>query len=511
MVYDAPSGGVIQARKEGDSPVTDASCVPVLVGVGQILQRDSDPAAGVGKEPLELMIDAVRAAAEDAGAPGLLARANSVRVIRGIWPYENPASAVADAIGCPNAETGLSTWGGNAVQSVLNDSALAIQAGKMDAVILTGAECGRTEAKAQRAGIEPSWRDVPGEPDRRFGVQLKMRHRAEASRGLLMPIHMYPVFENAIRHQRGESIPSHLERISTLWAGFSEVAASNPNAWLPKAHTAEEIRTFSDFNRPVSFPYPKLMNSNNHVDQAGALILTSTDLAKRLGISGDKWIYPWASTETHDTYAVSFRDNLYSSPAIRIGGGRCLELAGVDVADIRHMDLYSCFPSAVQIAATELGIPQSRQLTVTGGLTFAGGPMNNYVTHSIARMTEVLRAHPGDVGLVTSNGGFITKHAFGIYSSEPPPRGFRHAEPQAEVEATPAREVAESWAGEVEIESYAVMYKGQIPALGLFACLLPDGRRGWGNTNDPDLARAMTEREFCGQAARLDASGEVVC
>ncbi|MCY4057022.1 MAG: hypothetical protein OXG44_03375, partial [Gammaproteobacteria bacterium] len=357
---------------------------PVLVGVAQLEQRDADPVAGAGKEPLELMIDAVRAAAEDAGALRLLSSADAVRVTRGMWPYENPAKAVAEAVGCPQAETGVSMWGGDAVQLVLAESALDIQSGTQQVVVLVGAECGRTQAKARRAGIDLQWRAAPGNPDRTFGQELKMRTRAEAVRGVSQPIQMYPIFENAIRHARGETLEGHIRRVSELWAGFSRVAAGNPHAWIREAATAEEIRTPSDFNRPVSFPYPKLMNSNSNVDQAAALILCSTTVARRLGIPQDKWVYPWATTAAHDTYAVSNRDNLHSSPGIRIAGGRALELADRDVEDVAHVDLYSCFPSAVQVAAAELGLGEERPLTVTGSLTFGGGPLNNYVMHAIA-------------------------------------------------------------------------------------------------------------------------------
>ena len=204
---------------------------------------------------------------------------------------------------------------------------------------------------------------------------------------------------------------------------------------------------------------------------------------------------------------MSNRDNLYSSPAIRIAGARCLELAEVEVDDLDHVDLYSCFPSAVQVAAAELGLGKDRPLTVTGGLTFGGGPLNNYVTHAIARMVEVLRASPGEIGLVTSNGGFITKHAFGVYSTEPPPRRFRHAAPQAEIDDTPSREVAVDFAGDVGVESYTVMYGPDGPTVGLAACRLDDGRRSWGNTDDPDVLAAMVSEEFCGRRAHLAASG----
>ncbi len=490
-------------------------CVPVLVGVGQVNQRDADPAAGVGREPLALMIDAVRAAAADADSSRLLGEVDSVRVIRGMWPYRNPAKAVAEAIGSPNAETGISTWGGNSVQSVLSTSALEIQRGERNLVVLAGAECGRTQAKARRAGIELGWREAPGTPDRHFGQELKMRHRTEAERGIAQPIHMYPIFESAIRHARGETPGTHMARVSELWAGFANVAAGNPQAWMREAKTAREIRTPSAANRPVAHPYPKLMNANNHVDQAAALILCSTATAKRFGVPESKWVYPWAATEANDTLAVSNRDNLHRSPAIRIAGGRCLELADIDAAGVAHVDVYSCFPSAVQVSAAELGLGGlegsngQRPLTVTGGMTFGGGPLNNYVSHGIARMVEVLREHPDELGLVTSNGGFITKHAFGVYSTAPPPRGFRHASPQAEVDATPRREAAPEFAGPVRVEGYTAVYGAEGPRLGLAACLLEDGRRTWGNTRDPEVCAAMTREDFCARPAALDAAGQL--
>ena len=485
--------------------------LPVLIGVAQINQRNADPARGFGEEPLALMIAAVRQAAEDAAAPALLSQVDSVRVVRGMWPYANPARAVAEAIGSPQAETGITMWGGDAVQSLLSASALEIQRGERELVVLAGAECGRTQAKARRAGVELEWQAAPGAPDREFGVELKMRHRVEAQRGIASPIHMYPIFENAIRHARGETLGGHLARVSKLWAGFSEVAAGNRHAWLREAKTAAEIATPSAANRLVSFPYTKLMNSNSNVDQGAALILASRAAARRLGVPQRQWIHPWAATEAHDTYAVSHRDDLHSSPAIRIAGARCLELADLAVDAVDHVDVYSCFPSAVQVAATELGLDETRPLTVTGGLTFGGGPLNNYVMHAIARMAEVLRERPGDAGLVTSNGGFITKHAFGVYAAAPPPAGFRHAVPQAEVDAMRTRELAPDHVGEATIEAYTVMYGREGPTVGLAACRLADGRRTWGNTEDPEMMAAMTTEEFCGRRVSVDSAGGLAC
>ncbi len=148
---------------------------------------------------------------------------------------------------------------------------------------------------------------------------------------------------------------------------------------------------------------------------------------------------------------MSERDNLHSSPAIRIAGRRALELAEVEVGDLDHVDLYSCFPSSVQVAAQELGLSHDRPLSVTGGLTFGGGPLNNYVMHSIARTAELLRQRPGGRALVTANGGMLTKHSFGVYGTEPPAHEFRHQNLQAEVDQTPKRDVVADHNGSAEI------------------------------------------------------------
>lgn len=473
---------------------------PVLVGISHLEQRFTDFESA--KEPIQLMIEAVKAAAEDAGSKALL-DAGSVRVIRGIWPYQDPARAVAQAIGSPTAETVLSPYGGNFVQTVLNQSALDIQSGQHDIIILTGAECGNTQAKAAKAGQDLGWAELPGTPDRLIGTDKDMRHDAEIAVRLGRPIQIYPIMETALRHASGLSVDAHLEHIAKLWAGFSEVAAGNPNAWIREAKSAEEIRTISDTNRPVSFPYPKLMNSNNNVDQAAALILVSEEKAKALGIAKDKWVYPWAGTDAQDHYYFSNRDNFHSSPAIRLAGGKCLELTNSTPDDIDMIDVYSCFPVAVQIACRELGVDMNRPLTVTGGLTFAGGPLNNYVMHSIARMAQLLRDNPGKRGMITANGGYITKHAFGIYSTDAPERPFQHADLQDQVDATLKRDVVIGHQGTGTVEGYSVMYGPEGVSKAFVAARLDDGRRAWGTSTDSDLLQRMTQEEFCGRQVNL--------
>ena len=481
---------------------------PVVVGVGQIEQRVDEPHQRA--EPLEMMIAAVERAADDAGSRGLLRAANSVRVIRGVWKYGDPGRAVAERIGAPTAQTVGTPWGGNMVQSTVNQTALAIQRGELEVVVITGAEAGYSLAKARRNGIRLEYSEAPGTPDLMIAPEEPMSHEAETARGIVRAIQVYPIFENAIRHARGESLEEHRTRISELWARFNAVAVGNPHAWLREPLSAEEIRTPSSSNRMIGFPYPKLMNSNNNVDQGAALILCSVEAARRAGIGEDRWVFLHAGTDAHDHPTVSDRADLHSSPAIRIAGSRVLELAETSIDELAHIDIYSCFPSAVQVAAEELGIAEDRQLTVTGGLTFGGGPLNDYVMHAIATMVEVLRADPGSKGLVTANGGFLTKHAFGVYSTEPPVGPFRHEDLQEQVDALPRREVRIDHEGPATIESYTVMHGREGPEIGHAACLLEDGRRTWANTRDADALAAMTREECCGRPVTIDGKGNLV-
>src|SRR5687767_12259581 len=153
--------------------------------------------------------------------------------------------------------------------------------------------------------------------------------------------------------------------------------------------------------------------------------MCSVEAAEAAGVSSDQWVFPLGGADAHDHWFVSERDNLHSSPAIAACGRAALALAGVSIDDITHVDLYSCFPSAVQIGAAALGLAIDRQLTLTGGLTFGGGPGNNYVTHSIAALVEKLRSDPGSLGLVNANGWYVTKHAVGVYGTQPSAQGFR--------------------------------------------------------------------------------------
>ncbi len=479
---------------------------PVLIGAGQVNQRTEES----GVEPVDLMALAAREAAD----PRILAAVDSIRVVNLLsWRYRDPGLLLGQRIGAVQARTQYTGIGGNTPQSLVNQTCLDIQQGRADVVLLAGGETWRTRMRLRARGIRPDWTrqddSVPVPPG--AGADVPMAGPAEDRIGLDRPSFVYPMFEESLRIANGESIEDHRSRIGELWAQFSAVAAGNPNAWVREALTADQITETGPDNRMISWPYPKLMNSNNMVDQSAAVVLCSVEKAQYLQIPRDQWVFPHAGTDSHDTYSIAERDELHRSPAIRIGGARVLELAGVGLDDIDHVDVYSCFPSAVQVAARELGLPvgdPDRPLTVTGGLTFAGGPWNNYVMHSIATMAQRLRENPGCRGLITANGGYLTKHSFGVYSATPPAGAFRWEDVQEAVDREPTRAALVEWEGVGTVESWTTPYgRDGNPEKAFLTVRTPDGSRVLAVVADADEAAATVAGDIAGSAVRVRGDG----
>ncbi|WP_260938516.1 hypothetical protein [Mycolicibacterium llatzerense] len=226
---------------------------------------------------------------------------------------------------------------------------------------------------------------------------------------------------------------------------------------------------------------------------------------------GGGWVFPYAGTDAHDPYVLGERRSFSGSPSIRIAGRRVLELTGLGVDDIDAVDVYSCFPSAVQVAARELGLalddPQ-RPLTVTGGLTFAGGPWNNYVSHSIATMAERLAANPGQVGLITANGGYLTKHSFGVYGTRPPTHEFRWEDVQSEVDAEPTVVAENEWSGTGTVETWTTpVTREGAPEKIFVAVRTPSGSRALAVITDPSQADASTREDLAGAKVTVKPDG----
>jgi acetyl-CoA C-acetyltransferase len=483
---------------------------PVIVGAAQVLQRAEDPLRA--REPLQLMEDALRAAAEDAGAPQLLAAADSIAVCQGLSDYANPSAWLAARLGA-RAESVLGLISGTTSQQFVADAARAIAAGRRDIVLIAGGEAEHSARRARRAGVQPKRTRAEGPPvDRTIGVQMsaaEWRGRPDGDAGLTSPASCFAVFETAMRHRYGLGVAEHRARVSELWARNARVAAENPFAWIRRPPSAEEIAAPSPNNPWVAAPYTKLLVANMVVDQAAGLIVTSAERARRLGIPEARWVFPHASVEAVVVRQISERETLAAEPPLALVAQRACELAALDPQDAAWLDFYSCFPAPVQLTAEALGIPLERALTVTGGLTYGGGPLNSYVLHAIATVVAKLRGRGGERALVTAVGGNFSKHAAGVYGAAPPERGFAFADLADEVRAMPQRAYDAGFTGEAEIEGYSVLAEQGRLARAAVACRTPNGARSWARASDAALAERFAHEELVGARVRIASDREL--
>lgn len=488
---------------------------PVIIGVGQLVRRNPDPDAAT--EPAAMAVEALRAAAADAGADAsLLARADLVYAVPSAsWTYASQAGFVAEAVGAEFAETvQTSPYGGDGAQLAVNDAAQQIADRAAHLALVSGAEAGAAVAAIQSQGREPNWtrQDPELSPDRVIGVDRPANNEAETAVGLGAPIYVYALIESALQAASGDSAEDHQAQIADLWSRHSAIAAENPYAWDPTARTARDIGYPNASNRNVSAPYTKLMCANLQVDLAAGVIVASVAAAQALGIPQDKWVFLHAGASGTDEWFVSERADLAQSPAIAAAGAAAFEHAGITADDLGPVDLYSCFPAAVQLGARALGLPwqdPSRPLSVTGGLTAAGGPGNNYGLHAVSSLVPLLREDPEQYGLSTSLGWYATKHSLGVYSGTPPRRPFAHLKPA--IERPAPRPATTELSGTAVIEAVTVPHgrDGQAEGVVVSAITADGGRVLLRRENDDDIA-TLTSGDPLRRTIRIDGDRIVV-
>lgn len=472
---------------------------PVVVGVSQVSRRPQG--ADDLNDPASLMVEAARLAGADSGSSSALDRVQSVRVVESLgWRPANAAAAIGRALTLEPRDLVVTATGGNGPLSLLHDTCAAIGRGELDAALLVGAEAFYSRRVARTHGIDtPESPSDASAPPRVIGDPSPGSHPAELAAGLSLPTQLYPLFSTARSRLLGDSTAALHPREADVWSRFSEVASRNPHAWSRQAYSVDEIAIPSADNRMVAHPYTKRCCANIQVDQGAAAIVMSAEAAEAAGVPRDRWVFPWAGTEANDHWFVSERTDLHSSPAIAECWTMLRELTSIEPDDISLIDLYSCFPSAVAIAADEMGFDladANRPLTLTGGLAFAGGPGNNYSMHSLAALVGRLR-EDGGRGLVTGVGWFLTKHALSLLGATPPHEGFRHGSPQPRVDARPKSTVL-GGSADMALETFTVLYDRDAgPTKAVIAAVSDDGARAWLTSDDPQVLEAlMSDQEI---------------
>lgn len=474
---------------------------PVLVGVGTASRREPD--FGRALEPMDLMLEAVRAAGQDSGSPMALGTAQYIAVPRGRWTYSNPAGEIASIVGAVGATTVLSSVG-VLQQTLIGDACARIARGEVHTALVTGADAGYRLLRAQIAGQKAPEREQGDAPEIFMAPKDELRHVVEKRAGLHMPVGLYAIMESAFRASHGWSLAQHRQLLAELLERFSQVAAANPHAWQRTPADAAFIRDPSDRNPMQAFPYTRAHCSTWNVDQAAALLFCSAARAEELGIERSRWIFPLASTESNHMVAVSARANLAACPGARIAGNAALTGAGLAARDIDLVELYSCFPLAVQAYAEALDLSLERPLTVTGGMPFSGGPYNNYVFQATCRVAELLRQGNGRTALVSCVSGVLTKQAFGIWSVDAPSHGFIHEDvSDAVAREMRALEVVEEFSGPASVAGYTVLHgRGQQPR-GVALVDTAQGHRAMATTDDMALVARMQQEEFVGRVVQV--------
>lgn len=487
--------------------MTDPERIPVIIGVGQVNDRPDDPDEGL--DSLGLMVAALEVAAGDAGVP--LTDIDSLAIVdqisfRHLGPLCEPLAAAIGA--APAISYQSAAPHGDTPVRLLNEAANRIGAGEVKLAAIVGAEALRTAAG--RAAKHASGEDKSYNAIRKVATRREPDYAQK--HGLAAPVDVYPLYENATRAAWGESLEDAQFESAEIWSRFSEVAAANDGAWIRRPVSPADILEVNDRNRPIAFPYSKLMVANSSVNQGAGFMVASLAEAWRRGVPEDRLIHIGMGAAAKEPASILHRDRYDHSPSMETSIRRTLALNDMSVADFDHVELYSCFPCVPKMARRILGWPVDKPASVFGGLTFGGGPIANYMSHAIVSMVQKLREE-GRYGFLFANGGFATDNHCIILGRERIaaahfPQDFDY-QAEAEAKRGPVPELDESYAGPATIESYTVFYgRDGAPRAGVVVARTPEGKRTLAHVDVSDAAMLAFLTD--GKTEPVGTSGQVV-
>lgn len=470
--------------------------MPVLVGVGQVRGNRERSVSGA-REPLELLVDAVRGAATDSKAgDDLVAAADSVAVVKVVsWAYDDLAARLAARVGATPASTVNTTLSGQWPARLLDRAAARIADGTSRVALIGAAEAMASLTALGKAGVDPvahGWSAEPGGPPT-FDPE-DLGSPAMQAAGMVLPTRVYPLFESALRHASGTSPGVSAADSAELYAAFSQVAVGNDAAWNPQARTAAEIGAVGPGNRMVCEPYPLAVNAMPMVDQAAAVLVTSLATARAHGVPEERIVHVWGGAGADDAVDFLERPSLARSAALADTLDRCLAAGGMRAADLDVVDVYSCFPVVPKLVAAHLGLPLAALAGVTGGHNAFGGPLAGYSLHATVAAVHRLRAGAGSAqrALVHANGGWLTYQHAVLLGREPHPAGYiGDPEPRAAAAASPPALVPVPASADVTVEAATVEHsRAGEPAVGYLVARTAAGARFAGRTAPDDVASA---------------------
>ncbi len=481
---------------------------PIIIGVAQFTQRKHSSQL---LDPLSLMANTCQVALDDTGVDTIKNYIDTLHMVNiNSWSYKDAPAELSKILEIKTRHKSYLSEGGESPQLLVNRAAKDIACGKSQTALITGGEAAYSLYREKRSGNALPWPKRKS-PEYKEGTKWLGTAEFETKYGLIYPSCSYAIFETALRAASGRNPEEHKLHMGKLFEQFSKVASKNPYSWIQHPYTAEEITCPSPDNRKINYPYTKRMCANKFVDQSGALIITSEELAEKLEIDPKLWVNIMGGADLKNIFTITKRPHLHDSPATREGSRLALEQAGLKLKDINIFDIYSCFPSIVQIIKNELGLSDDdpRDLTVTGGLPYFGGPMSNYSMHSIITTVNLIRKNPDLKFMIIANGGYNTKQSIGIYGTDRPVIPWSERNDTAVQESILAKalpEPIEQANGQLTIEAYTIYYdrSGQ-PMRGIVVGRLENGRRTIAIIiAKPDTLKKMEQNELIGQTLTVN-------
>jgi acetyl-CoA C-acetyltransferase len=485
--------------------VTDprAACI---VGVAQRTWRPGEQPVDEVPEPLAMAEEVVRDAVADARASGdVLGSVQSLATVYCMsWRYDDPVGRLAERLGIAPAHRAVSGLSGTSAQSLALDAARRIAARELDVAIVAGAEALATKRALKAAGERPAWShraEGGGLPPFEWPF-----HPAEVAHEVFQAYLTFALRDTARRARMGRNAAQRRDEIGALMAPMTLVAARNPHAWDPTARPAAELVDPTPANRMVASPYTKLTIAQMDVDMAAALVVCSHEAADHLGVPVDRRVYLRGWAEADDARYVAEHPDLSRSPAMAWCARHALAGAQATTDDLAHLDLYSCFASSIDVALDALGLDADglggRDVTVTGGLPYAGGPACNYLAHSIASMAGRVRRDPGALGLTTGVGMHMTKHSWAVWSAEPPgPGGVLPPPAPPPADTVP---IVEHHDGPARLLTCSVLHDRSGAAVSGVGIAEVDGGRIYLRADDADLLARWEAEDVVGEVVDVD-------
>jgi acetyl-CoA C-acetyltransferase len=462
--------------------------VPVIVGIGEIVDRPKDIADGL--EPLALLEQALKRAEADSGIK-LLGEIGSLDIVNFLsWRYRDPERQLADRLGIKPAHAYYGPVGGESPIRYLHEAAQRIARGECSVAAVCGAEAQSTATKAERAGVDLPWtpfaKDAE-EPKRGAAFQKPIAVKL----GVFRPVSVYPFYEAASAAHWGQTPREALAESGHLWSTYSDVAAQNPSSWLKRHYQPEEITTPTTDNRLIAWPYTKLMVANPSVNMGAAILMTTLAKARAAGIAEDRLIHVWGGASAEEPRDYLIRDQFFESHAQNAVLKAVIDLAGGSGKAFDAIELYSCFPCVPKMARRTLGLGPDVQPTVNGGLTFFGAPLNTYMTHAACAMVRKLRSG-SKLGLLYGQGGFVTKH-HALVLSRQAPKATLAQETSVQAEADRNRGAVPDFVteanGKGRVESFTVLYgRNNEVEHGVVMMRTPDNARALARVPSADRA-----------------------